>query len=162
MTINDIAALALASLPHGPEFRFLDRLVSLEPGRSGIGEYKVRGDEPFLRGHFPGQPLFPGVLMVEAAAQLAGAVAQSDPQLPPLPGLKLTALRAVKIMGAAKPGDVFRLDASIAGRLGNLIQARVTATVDGFPVLRAELTLSGESPDPSEIPSPKSRSEFEI
>jgi hypothetical protein len=65
-------------------------------------------------------------------------------------------------MGAAKPGDVLRLDASIAGRLGNLIQARVTASLAGVPVLRAELTLSGQSPDPSEIPNPKSRSEFEI
>ena len=74
---------ALAFLPHGPEFRFVDRLLTLDPGKNGSGEYKVRGDEPFLRGHFPGQPLFPGVLLVEAAAQLAGTVAQSDPQIPP-------------------------------------------------------------------------------
>jgi|SRR5581483_3015860 3-hydroxyacyl-[acyl-carrier-protein] dehydratase len=143
MTIHDIAALALASLPHGPEFRFLDRLVSLEPGLSAIGEYTVRGDEPFLRGHFPGEPLFPGVLLVEAAAQLAGVIAQSDPQIPPMPGLKLTALRSVKIMGTARPGEVIRLEAVIAGRLGNLIQARASATVATLPVLRAELTLSG-------------------
>jgi 3-hydroxyacyl-[acyl-carrier-protein] dehydratase len=149
-TINDIAHQALASLPHGPEFRFLDRLVSLEPGQAGVGEYTVRGDEPFLRGHFPGQPLFPGVLLVEAAAQLAGTVAQSDPQIPPMPGLKLTALRAVKILGTAKPGDVIRLEAVVSGRLGNLVQARTTAAVDGSLVLRAELTLSGEMPVGSE------------
>src|SRR3954452_679604 len=140
-----LAKMVLASLPHGPEFRFLDRLLSLEPGKKGVGEYTVRGDEPFLRGHFPGQPLFPGVLLVEAAAQLAGTVAQSDPQLPPMPGLKLTALRAVKIFGTAKPGDVIQLEAVISGRLGNLVQARATATVAGTPVLRAELTLSGEA-----------------
>src|SRR5882724_171753 len=75
-------ATALNSLPHGPEFRFLDRLLSLEPGQSGVGEYTVRGDEPFLRGHFPGQPMVPGVVLVEAAAQLAGTIAQSDPQIP--------------------------------------------------------------------------------
>src|SRR5207237_1381908 len=80
-------------LPHGPEFRFLDRLLSLEPGKSAAGEYAVRGDEPFLRGHFPGRPMMPGVLLVEAAAQLAGVVAQSDQAIPPLPGLKLTAIR---------------------------------------------------------------------
>src|ERR1017187_3597142 len=96
---------ALSFLPHGPEFRFLDRLVNLDRGKSGVAEYKVRGDEPFLRGHFPGQPLFPGVLLVEAAAQLAGVVAQSDPQIRPLPGLKLTAVRGMKILGTAKPGE---------------------------------------------------------
>src|SRR5512138_1351520 len=96
--IADTAELdrALAHLPHGPEFRFLDRLLSLEPGLTGVGEYRVKGEEEFLRGHFPGQPLFPGVLLVEAAAQLAGTVAQCDPSVPPLPGLKLTALRNIK------------------------------------------------------------------
>src|SRR3954454_19035144 len=137
---------ALKLLPHGPEFRFLDRLTELDPGKCGSGEYTVRGDEPFLRGHFPGQPIFPGVLLVEAAAQLAGTVAQSDPQIPPLAGLKLTAVRAVKILGSARPGDVIRLEAVVSGRLGNLVQARATATVDGNIVLRAELTLSGEMP----------------
>src|SRR5438045_9799178 len=114
---------ALARLPHGPEFRFLDRLLSLEPGQCGVGEYTVRGDEAFLRGHFPGQPLMPGVLLVEAGAQLAGTVAQSDPRVAPLPGLKLTAMRSVKILAAAKPGDTIRLEAEITGRLGNLVQA---------------------------------------
>src|SRR6266705_1288239 len=124
--MNDPLTEALYRLPHGPEFRFLDRLLCLEPGRTGVGEYTVRGDEPFLRGHFPGQPLFPGVLLIEAAAQLAGTVAQSDLQILPLPGLKLTALRAVKILGTAKPGDTLRLEASITGRLANLIQAQAT------------------------------------
>jgi 3-hydroxyacyl-[acyl-carrier-protein] dehydratase len=146
MTIEDIAKQALAALPHGPEFRFLDRLINLEPGKAGTGEYTVRGDEPFLRGHFPGQPLFPGVLLIEAAAQLAGTLAQSDPQIPPMAGLKLTALRAVKILGTAQPGQTIRLEACITGRLGNLVQARATATIAGDPVLRAELTLSGEAP----------------
>lgn len=94
----------LGFLPHGPEFRFLDKVVSLTPGKEGTGEYLVRGDEFFLRGHFPGDPIFPGVLLVEAAAQLAGVVAQSDPGVLPLAGLKLTAIRAVKLPGAARPG----------------------------------------------------------
>jgi len=71
-------AAALQRLPHGPEFRFIDRLIELEPGKRGVGQYTVRGDEPFLRGHFPGEPMMPGVLLVEAAAQLAGVLAQSD------------------------------------------------------------------------------------
>src|ERR1700710_2814434 len=119
---------ALKSLPHGPEFRFIDRLLKLEPGKSGSGEYRVRGDEPFLRGHFPGQPIFPGVLLVEAAAQLSGIVAQCDPEIPPLAGLKLTALRNVKILGTAIPGQVIELQSNITGRLGNLVQARATAS----------------------------------
>src|ERR1043166_6075088 len=81
--MTDLLAKALAHLPHGPEFRFLDKLTALVPGQSGAGEYTLRGDENFLRGHFPGAPLMPGVLLVEAAAQLAGVVAQSDPSIPP-------------------------------------------------------------------------------
>jgi 3-hydroxyacyl-[acyl-carrier-protein] dehydratase len=136
----------LEFLPHGPEFRFLDKVVSLTPGKEGAGEYRVRGDEPFLRGHFPGDPIFPGVLLVEAAAQLAGIVAQSDPVIPPLAGLKLAALRGVKITGAARPGDVVQLEARVTGRLGNLIQAQARARVGDKQVLAAELTLSGEPP----------------
>jgi 3-hydroxyacyl-[acyl-carrier-protein] dehydratase len=143
--MNEVERKALASLPHGPEFRFLDRLLHLEPGKAGAGEYQARGDEPFLRGHFPGQPIVPGVLLVEAAAQLAGVVAQSDPAIPPLAGLKLTALRAVKILGTAKPGEIVKLHAEITGRLENLIQARATAAVNGNTILLAELTLSGEA-----------------
>jgi 3-hydroxyacyl-[acyl-carrier-protein] dehydratase len=141
--MNDLET-ALANLPHGAEFRFVDRLTRLEPGKSGAGEYTVRGDEPFLRGHFPGEPLFPGVLLAEAAAQLAGVVAQSDPQIPPLGGLKLTALRNVKILGTARPKETIQLEAKITGRLGNLVQAQATAKVAGETILTAELTLSGK------------------
>ena len=140
--MNDLAT-ALNLLPHGAEFRFVDRLTKLNPGESGKGEFTVRGDEPFLRGHFPGEPIFPGVLLVEAAAQLAGVVAQSDPKIPPLKNLKLTALRNVKILGTARPGEIIQLEAHIIGRLGNLVQAQATARVAGEIVLTAELTLSG-------------------
>ncbi len=134
---------ALSLLPHGAEFRFVDRLLELDPGKRGIGEYRVRGDEPFLRGHFPGDPLMPGVLLVEAVAQLAGVVAQSDPGIPPLSGLKLTALRAVKILGSARPGELVRVETKVTGRLGNLIQAQGQALILDKMVLSAELTLSG-------------------
>lgn len=144
--MQNILANALALLPHGPEFRFVDRLLSLDPGKSGVGEYQVRGDEPFLQGHFPGQPIFPGVLLVEATAQLAGVVAQSDPQIAPLLGLKLAALRSMKISGSANPGEIIRLEARLTGRMANLVQVSTSAFVNGQPVLRGELTLSGESP----------------
>lgn len=134
---------ALAALPHGPEFRFLDRLVSLEPGKSGAGEYTVPGDAPFLRGHFPGQPIFPGVLLIEAAAQLAGCVAQADPTLTPLADLKLTAIKGAKILGSAVPGQTIRLSATVEARMSGLIQAATTAEVEGRVILQAQLTLSG-------------------
>ena len=135
---------ALRLLPHGPEFRFLDRLSALEPGKSGAGEYRVRGEESFLRGHFPGKPLFPGVLLVEAAAQLAGVVAQSDPSSPPLPGLKLTALSGIKITGSAGQGDIIEVRARITGRLGNLVHAEASAWVNGNRVMNGTIMLSGE------------------
>lgn len=141
--MSDALTEALRLLPHGTEFRFVERLLALEPGRHGTGEYTVRGDEPFLRGHFPDQPLFPGVLLVEAGAQLAGIVAQSDPQLKPLPGLKLTALRSIKILGTAKPGEVLQLKAKVTGRLSNLVQADVQALVNGVPLMQGQVTLSG-------------------
>ena len=135
--------LAMRSLPHGPEFRFVDRMVSLTPGKEGVGEYRVRGDEYYLRGHLPGEPILPGVLLVEAGAQVAGMVAQEDPANPTWPRMKLSALRAVKILGSAKPGDTLRIEATITGRLDYLIQAAVTAFITDTKVLSAELTLAG-------------------
>ena len=86
----------------------------------------------------------PGVLLLEAAAQLAGTVAQSDPKVPPMPGLKLTAIRGAKILGTARPGEVIRLEARVVGRLNNLVQAQALASVNGRLVLEAQLTLSGD------------------
>jgi 3-hydroxyacyl-[acyl-carrier-protein] dehydratase len=140
---TDMLETALHTLPHGPEFRFIDRLISLTPGKEGVGEYRVRGDEPFLAGHFPGEPLFPGVLLVEAAAQLAGIVAQTDSTMPPLAKLRLAALRNVKILGTAKPGDTFSIRAAITGRLGALIQAEAECFLQERTILAASLTLGG-------------------
>lgn len=142
--MSDVLQKALSFLPHGPEFRFVDQVVELAPGKRGAGEYLVRGDEPFLRGHFPGEPLFPGVLLVEAAAQLAGVVAQCDPQIPPLKNLKLTAVRGAKIFGTARPGEIIRLEAEIIGRMANLVQAKANVFVNGKRVLETDVTLSGE------------------
>ena len=139
---------ALQTLPHGPEFRFIDRLISLTPGREGVGEYRVRGDEPFLRGHFPGEQLFPGVLLVEAAAHLAGIVAQSDLTTPPVSKPRLSALRNVKILGTAKPGDTFVVRAVVSGRLGPLIQAEAECLLQGRTILVASLTLGGKTTAP--------------
>ncbi len=142
--MSDEFSTALKQLPHGAEFRFVDRLLALEPGKSGTAEYLVRGDEPFLRGHFPGEPIFPGVLLVEAIAQLSGVIAQSDPNIVPLKNLRLTAIRNVKILGTARPGETIRLEATINGRLANLINASGKAFVGEKIIVQAELTLSGD------------------
>lgn len=143
-TMDDALARALAALPHGPEFRFLDSLTALDPGKSGAGIYTLKGNEPFLRGHFPGEPIMPGVLLVEAAAQLAGVVAQSDPMGRPMDGLKLTAIRSAKILGAARPGQEIALQAKVVARMGNLIQAQATAHVGAALILQTDIVLSGD------------------
>ena len=136
-------AAALERLPHGEGFRFVDELAELDPGKSATGRYLLRGDEDFLRGHFPGQPMMPGVLFAEAIAQVAGVAAQCEPEITPLDDLRLTGLRSVKILGAAFPGEVLEISATVEGRLGKLIQARGSVQVDGREIATAVVTLSG-------------------
>jgi 3-hydroxymyristoyl/3-hydroxydecanoyl-(acyl carrier protein) dehydratase len=141
MTANE---KALSFLPHGPEFRFLDRVTELDPGKEGRGEYTLRGDEHFLCGHFPNAPIMPGVLVAEAGAQLAGVIAQSDPTREPLRDLKLTALRSIKILGAVLPGEIIQLEAKISGRMAGLVQASIAARVGDRLILQGEVTLAGQ------------------
>ncbi len=137
----------LAALPHGEAFRFVDAVSSLDPGRRGTGSWRVRGDEAFLAGHFPGAPIVPGVILIEAVAQLAGVVAQSDPGVPPLQDVRLAAVRAAKITGTAQPGETVELEVEITGRLGPLVHAQGGATAAGRSLLTAQIVLSGtESP----------------
>ena len=62
-------------LPHRPPFRFLTSLQRLDPGQCGEAQWRVTGEEDFLKGHFPSDPIVPGVLIIEALAQLSGLVA---------------------------------------------------------------------------------------
>jgi 3-hydroxyacyl-[acyl-carrier-protein] dehydratase len=134
---------ALENLPHGPSFRFLDELTSLDPGREGSGIYQIRGSEDFLSGHFPGRPMMPGVLLIEAMAQLGGVVAQNDPAIAPLRDLRLTAVRAAKILGAALPGETLEIHAKVEGRMDGLVQVEGAVNVAGKPLASARITLSG-------------------
>ncbi len=135
---------ALASLPHGPEFRFVDSLIELVPGVSGAGLYRLRGDEAGLAGHFPGAPEMPGVYMIEALAQLGGMVAQSDPARKPLAGLRLAAVRNVKILGSVGPGEELRIAVEVKGRLAALVLVEGEIRCGDRLVLKGAISLSGQ------------------
>lgn len=134
---------ALKALPHGAEFRFVDQLKELDPGKKAIGVYRLKGDEVFLKGHFPGLPIMPAVLMVEALAQVAGIAAQTDPAIPAMSDLRLTAMRAIKVLGAAAPGDELVIETEIQGRMAGLVQAAGTVKVRETLLLQGQVTLSG-------------------
>ncbi|YCM46528.1 3-hydroxyacyl-ACP dehydratase FabZ family protein [Verrucomicrobiaceae bacterium 227] len=112
----------LQALPHGREFRFVEKMISLTPGQEGVAEYQITGEEEFLKGHFPGRPLWPGVIMIEAIAQLGGVVAQSDPEIPALDNMLLTSVKNAKILGSTTPGATLTIRAKVQGRLGSIIQ----------------------------------------
>src|SRR5687768_17566379 len=147
---SDLYDQALKNLPHGTEFRFIHSLLELESGKAGRASFTPEGTEEYFRGHFPGTPIVPGVLLIEAVAQLAGIVAQCDPEHPPLKGLRLTAVKGAKILGTAGPGNTFEIRVRIVGRFGNLIQAQGEVLLGADSIVKTEVTLSGEGePAPS-------------
>lgn len=136
---------ALSSLPHGSEFRFIDELTELVPGASANAVWKLKGDEEFLRGHFPNAPLMPGVLMIEALAQLGGILIQTRPGEAPLKNLRLTAVRQIKILGSITPGQSLHLTASLQAMLDTLGQISGEIRDDaGNTILTGSATLAGE------------------
>jgi 3-hydroxyacyl-[acyl-carrier-protein] dehydratase len=134
---------ALNQLPHGRSFRFVDALSALVPGREAAAIYQIRGDEAFLEGHFPGDPMMPGVILIEAIAQLGGVVAQTDPGVSAMDDLRLTGVRTAKILGAARPGDVLEIRVKLEGRMGGLVQIDGEVSVAGASLATARVILSG-------------------
>lgn len=133
----------LRSLPHGPEFRFVEKMTALLPGVSGTATYLISGEEPFLKGHFPENPLWPGVIMIEAIAQLGGVIAQSDPAHEKLADLRLTSVKNAKILGTSSPGTLLTIEATVEGRLGNLIQIKGAVSAAESILAQATIMLSG-------------------
>jgi 3-hydroxyacyl-[acyl-carrier-protein] dehydratase len=146
------AADPLASLPHRPPFRFLTRVVALEAGRSGRGQWDVTGDEAFLEGHFPGRPLVPGVLIAEALAQLAGIVAFSGDAASATSSEGRPAALAhvdVRFRSAVEPPATVDLRATLARSVGAVHMFDVDASVGDRNVARGALALveSTAAPD---------------
>ena len=138
----------LSLLPHGEGFRFVDELITLDPGKSATARYLVKVDEFFFKGHFPDNPIVPGVILIEALAQLGGIVAQTDPQIEPLQNMKLTAVKQAKILGAAKPGAELLICARLEGRMGSLIQIQGEVIDQDVTLLKASVILSGDASAP--------------
>lgn len=87
--------------------------------------------------------MMPGVILIEAIAQLGGVVAQTDPEIPAMGDLRLTGIRAAKILGAAVPGEVLEIRAKVEGRLGGLVQIEGEVRSSAGILASAKVTLSG-------------------
>ena len=141
-----------SALPHRHPFALLDRVTRLEPGRRGTGVKNVTVAEPCFAGHFPERYVFPGVLLVEALAQLAGIVHGSGRLLPAPDGAArigyLAAVRNFKFTRPVRPGDQVRLDVEAGSTLGALSDFTATASVDGEVAATGRLVIA-DSPEES-------------
>jgi len=129
----------LSRLPHREPFRFITRVNEIEPGKSGEGVWALRGDEPFFAGHFPGNPLVPGVLIAEAMAQLSGLVGP-----PAGPAGKLVQFDVRFDQSVPPPAEIL-LRSRLLRVMADLQQFEVSATVNSSTVARGTLTLSRPS-----------------
>ena len=127
-------------LPHRAPFVFVDRIVELEPGLRAVGVKKIAADEWYLRGHFPGNPLVPGVILVEALAQVAGIALNSE-QPDACRRTYLSAIRSAKFLRPVLPGEEITLVAQRRAQLGVVTQFAVTASVNGAIVAEGEVVL---------------------
>lgn len=141
-------AAALDRLPHRPPFRFVSEIRHLEEGREGIGTWSVTGDEWFFAGHFPANPVVPGVLIIEALAQLSGLVGlhiggrgpASDSGCMGRTGRLVHT--DVRFDGGVAPPMVIELRSTMSKSLGSLRQFEVSATAGGVMVAKGSLVLA--------------------
>ncbi|HWY51034.1 MAG TPA: 3-hydroxyacyl-ACP dehydratase FabZ family protein [Chthoniobacterales bacterium] len=129
-------------LPHRPPFVFVRKMVVCDPGVSAECETEFSSDDPMFAGHFPGDPLVPGVILTEAMAQTAGIVAASAHPQSSQPRFLLSAIRRMKFFQAVRPGEKIRLRSRKIGEVGELLQFEVEALVDNTLVAAGQLVLN--------------------
>ena len=132
-------------LPHRPPFLFVDRVVELEADKAIRAERELRADEPHCAGHFPGDPITPGVLITEALAQTAGLLIalSSEERGEDARGQLFYLVRAdMKWTSPTRPGEVLQLEARLVRTLGALWAFRVSARTRAADVASGTLTLA--------------------
>ncbi len=135
MDINDIQKL----LPHRYPFLLVDRVTEFEPDKKLVGFKNVTFNEQFFNGHFPGQPVMPGVLILEALAQSCALLAYKSSGLDPKENLVyLMSIDGAKFRKPVVPGDRLVLTAEVLRHKGPIWKHRGVATVDGHVVAEAE------------------------
>ena len=127
-------------LPHAYPFLLVDRIIEIDPGKRIVGIKNVTYNEPFFPGHFPGRPIMPGVLIVEAMAQTAGIlVFNSLPQEPNKPPIYFLGIDNVRFRKPVIPGDQLHLELEITKHRQSIWGFKGKALVDGKLVAEAEL-----------------------
>jgi 3-hydroxyacyl-[acyl-carrier-protein] dehydratase len=132
-----------AILPHRDPFLLLDEVIDLQPGEKVVARKRVRPDEWYLSGHFPGRPIMPGVLIVEAMAQ-AGAVAVLSEEENRGKLALFAGIDGVRFKRVVEPGDELELTCELERVRGPIGRGKATATVDGALAARGTLTFAVE------------------
>jgi 3-hydroxyacyl-[acyl-carrier-protein] dehydratase len=130
-----------AILPHREPFLLLDEVLVLEPGKRAVARKVVRADEWYLSGHFPGRPVMPGVLIVEAMAQ-AGAVAVLSEEENRGKIALFAGIDDCRFKRIVEPGDELELECTLEAVRGPIGRGKARATVGGKLVARATLTFA--------------------
>jgi 3-hydroxyacyl-[acyl-carrier-protein] dehydratase len=135
-------------LPHRYPFLLVDRVIELVPDKSIVALKNVTINEPFFQGHFPGHPVMPGVLIVEAMAQTAGLLTQISSRLKGNTGSPLFYLAKVdnaRFSAIVAPGDQLRMEVTLKRLLRSMGIFEAKATVDGKEVASCELMCAARS-----------------
>ncbi|KAB1440127.1 3-hydroxyacyl-ACP dehydratase FabZ [Candidatus Galacturonibacter soehngenii] len=128
-------------IPHRHPFLLIDRIEELEPGKRAVGTKCVTYNEPFFQGHFPAEPVMPGVLIIEALAQVGTVAMLSIPENKGKIGF-FGAINSAKFKKKVVPGDVLTLEVEIIKQKGPMGVGSAKAYVDGKVAAVAELTFA--------------------